>query len=59
MPEHVGVGLDLQAGTPGGRRNDAREAGRGERATALASKDKRRLGLLLSLEPAERPQLVA
>jgi hypothetical protein len=26
VPQHVGVGLDLQAGTPGSRRNDAREA---------------------------------
>jgi hypothetical protein len=35
------------------------EPGRGERAAALAAENKRRLGVLLALQSAQRPQLVA
>ena len=40
VAQHVRVGLDLQTSSPGGGRNDAREAGRGKRTSALAREDK-------------------
>jgi hypothetical protein len=39
--------------------DDAREAGGGERATALTGENERRLGGLLALKPAQGPQFVA
>ena len=58
VPKHVRVSLDLQARSPGRSRDDAREAGDGERATALTGENERRLGVLLALKPAQGPQFV-
>ena len=58
VAQHVGMSLDFQARSPGRSRDDAREAGGGERATALTGENERRLGVLLALKPAQGPQFV-
>lgn len=59
MSKHVRVRLNLQAGALGGGRDDARDAGRGERAAALADENERGLGALLALEAPTSSQFIA
>jgi hypothetical protein len=58
VPQHVRVGLQLQAGAGGGAPDHAGEAGCGERGAALADEDERR-NRALAPEPAKGAELVA
>ena len=59
MAQHVGVGLEAQLGGFASSLDHAREASGGEGRPALAGEDERRGWILLPLQPAQRPQLVA
>ena len=59
VPQHVRMNLDAK---PGSLRSALQQPGKarwGEGRTALAGEYERRLGILLPLQPAQRPHLVA
>jgi len=59
MPQHVRVSLKAKPSLDPGPLHQAGEPGSGERRPTLRRKYERRFGLLLALEPPQRPQLIA
>jgi hypothetical protein len=59
VPKHMGMRLELQPGGLAGALDHPGKAGGGEGGAAFRREDERRLGILLTLETAERPELGA
>ena len=59
MPQHVRVNLDAKPGSLRSALQQPGKARRGEGRAALAGEPERQLGILLPLQAAQRPHLVA